>query len=164
MFVCACRPSRYAVTGRPDADLTAPAIVVLQDIFETFEKPRIFLHKLLRKHVGTQALFFNFPGQAYAEPGNINGKGGGGGNNNNNNNSNHAKSTASSPSNGGDHFGGAAALNNVYLAALLDELLQKLERDGEFVTSCRPFYLVGFGNGGNVATYFASTHGRRQAE
>ena len=57
----------YAVTGRPDAELLKPAIIVLQDMFETFEKPRIFLHKLLRKHAGTQALFFNFPGQAYSE-------------------------------------------------------------------------------------------------
>ena len=47
-----------------------------------------------------------------------------------------------------------------YLAGLLHELLQKTETDGDFVTSCRPFYIVGFGNGGNVATLFAATHGK----
>jgi len=128
----------YAVTGRPDTDFQKPSIVVLQDMFETFDKPRIFLHKLLRKHAGTQALFLNFPGQAYAEMGKAAESGG-----------------------EGSSAGENPTLNNEYLAKLLHELLQKVENDGDFVTSCRPFYLVGFGNGGNVATYFASTYGKK---
>eukprot|EP00750_Incisomonas_marina_P013184 INCI17245.1.p1 GENE.INCI17245.1~~INCI17245.1.p1 ORF type:complete len:1411 (-),score=326.98 INCI17245.1:1256-5488(-) len=133
----------YAVTGRPDAELLKPAIIVLQDMFETFEKPRIFLHKLLRKHAGTQALFFNFPGQAYSEQATRpDGDG------------------SAAATDGGDGSAPRPLLNNEYLAGLLHELLQKTETDGDFVTSCRPFYIVGFGNGGNVATLFAATHGK----
>ena len=47
-------------------------------------------------------------------------------------------------------------LNNKYLAGCLDALLRhvSVEGTGEFRTDGSPFYLVGFGNGGNVASYF----------
>ena len=47
-------------------------------------------------------------------------------------------------------------LNNKYLAGCLDALLRHLGADGtaEFRTDGSPFYLVGFGNGGNIASYF----------
>ena len=45
-------------------------------------------------------------------------------------------------------------LNNKYLAGCLDALLRHLSVDGtgEFRTDGSPFYLVGFGNGGNIAS------------
>ena len=47
-------------------------------------------------------------------------------------------------------------LNNKYLAGCLDALLRHVSVDGtsEFRTDGAPFYLCGFGNGGNVASYF----------
>ena len=50
-------------------------------------------------------------------------------------------------------------LNNEYMASRLHELLQHLEISGDFFSATRPFHLVGFGNGANIATSFASIHG-----
>lgn len=40
---------------------------------------------------------------------------------------------------------------------------QGLERTGEFVSATRPFYLLGVGNGANVATQFALRYGEARA-
>ena len=49
-------------------------------------------------------------------------------------------------------------LNNKYLAGCLDSLLRHVGVQGtaEFRTDGAPFYLLGFGLGGNVGTYFAA--------
>jgi predicted esterase len=49
----------------------------------------------------------------------------------------------------------STVLNNEYSANILHELLQKLQGSAEFITYGRPFILLGFGNGANIATYFA---------
>ncbi|GBG33418.1 Ankyrin repeat domain-containing protein 27 [Hondaea fermentalgiana] len=53
----------------------------------------------------------------------------------------------------------AGVLNNEFVAATLHELLADLEHKGDFCCSFRPFYLVGIGNGANIATFFASEFG-----
>ena len=52
-------------------------------------------------------------------------------------------------------------LNNEYMASRLHELLQHLEISGDFFSATRPFHLVGFGNGANIAATLSSTHGHR---
>ena len=47
------------------------------------------------------------------------------------------------------------------MASCLHELLQHLEISGDFFSATRPFHLVGFGNGANIAATFASLHGHR---
>ena len=44
-------------------------------------------------------------------------------------------------------------LNNITCADKLHELLQHLEETGEFVTSAQPFYVMGIGNGANIARH-----------
>ncbi len=47
-------------------------------------------------------------------------------------------------------------LNNSYYSDVLCQLLHKLEKDGAFITSCRPWYMVGFGFGANVGAHYLS--------
>lgn len=116
----------YMVLGEPDLDLKCPAFVVLHDMFDTLENMQILFSKIVRKHLGTQILVLNFPGQAYAQ----------------------VAETDGDP-----------LLHNVYLSSVLCELLHWLEKQGKFICSMRPFFLMGFGNGGNVGTCFASKYG-----
>ena len=117
----------YLVLGEADLDLKCPAFVVLHDMFDTLESMQILFSKIVRKYLGTQILFLNFPGQAYAQVANTDGD---------------------------------PLLHNVYLSSLLCELLHSLEKQGKFICSMRPFFLMGFGNGGNVATCFATKYGQ----
>ena len=50
-------------------------------------------------------------------------------------------------------------LNNEFIAAKMHELLQHLENSGEFVTSYLPFYVLGFGNGSNIGSFWATRYG-----
>ncbi|CAM9463113.1 unnamed protein product [Chrysoparadoxa australica] len=96
-------------------------LVVCHDIFDTYERMKIFLQPIFARYPGAQVLLWNYPGQAYSE------------------------------------WREEQLLNNEYLASLLQHLLLHLGQDGtgEFDSS-RPFYLMGFGSGGSVATFYAS--------
>ena len=50
-------------------------------------------------------------------------------------------------------------LNNTYISDSIHELLQHLEKTGEFVSSYLPFYIMGFGNGANIGACFAHDYG-----
>eukprot|EP00939_MAST-03C_sp_MAST-3C-sp1_P004059 g4059.t1 len=126
----------YFVLGKPDINLTRTSFVAINDFFSTYEVAQIIFRQAITNEVGTQVLLLNLPGQAYT--------------------SLPLKSNASTSKSGRVIF------NNEYYASRLHELLQHLERKGDFFSATRPFHLVGFGNGGNIATLFASRFGRRQ--
>lgn len=52
--------------------------------------------------------------------------------------------------------GDDVVLNNEFLSSVLHELLQHVEATGEFITSYRPFHILGIGNGACVGTRFAT--------
>ncbi|CAM9154605.1 unnamed protein product [Discosporangium mesarthrocarpum] len=108
-------------------------LVVCHDIFDNYERMKITLKPLLARYPGAQALLWNYPGQAFSE------------------------------------WREEQLLNNEYLATILQHLLLHIgNKDkggtGKHTTmeNCwafdlrQPFHLVGFGNGGAVATFHAS--------
>jgi hypothetical protein len=56
-----------------------------------------------------------------------------------------------------------AVLNNEVSANPVASMLRALESSGEFVTSSRPFFLIGFGNGASVAACLAASGARSGA-
>lgn len=126
-FVCSDGKTTlsYDIVGTGGLESSTPNLVVVQDMFDTCESLQIFLEPLMRKYYGSQALVFNYPGQAYT------------------------RFPAET----------AGVLNNEFIAATLHELLSDLEHKGDFCCSFRPFYLLGLGNGANIAAYFASEFG-----
>ncbi|CAM9193873.1 unnamed protein product, partial [Choristocarpus tenellus] len=116
----------YCVVGMPPAGGKGRFfnLVVCHDMFDTYERMKIILKPVLARYPGTQALLWNYPGQAFSE------------------------------------WREEQLLNNEYLANVLQHLIlhvgSKEDRGtGEF-NSRQPFHLVGFGNGGAVATFHAS--------
>ena len=118
----------YELVGTTDLDDKTANLVVIQDLFDTYESMQIFLEAALRRRPGCQALVFNYPGQA---------------------------NTTYRTENGD----GKIILNNTYISDCLHEMLQHLEKKGEFITSYLPFYILGFGNGANIGACFASDYG-----
>ena len=78
--------------------------------------------------------------------------------------SSHSERSAASYKSGaaaGDADG--AVLNNEFSANAVASMLRALESSGEFVTSSRPFFLIGFGNGASVAACLAASGVRSSA-
>jgi pimeloyl-ACP methyl ester carboxylesterase len=55
----------YQVIGHADAELKHICFVVVQDLFDTYEKIHILFRAIAAKHMGVQILVFNYPGQAH---------------------------------------------------------------------------------------------------
>lgn len=114
----------------------APAanLVILHDIFDTFESSQILLKPVMRA-TGQQALVFNYPGQAFTkftEPTTL---------------------STSTPTTS------TTAPNNEDMSDVVLELLSKVSESGEFLVGPgNPFHIVGFGFGGNIALSFVSRH------
>ena len=121
----------YAISGMASAAKSCLNLVVCNDLFDTYESLQILVEPLLRRHPGSKALYFNYPGQAYTEK-------------------------------DGETQRMPKLVNNETIARYLHELLLHTETEGSFITSSLPFYLVGFGNGANIMTYFALTYGEMQ--
>jgi len=66
-FVCSDRKTTlvYDISGKADLEAPAPNVVVINDFFDTFEAAQILLEPIVKKHLGSQVLVFNYPGQAY---------------------------------------------------------------------------------------------------
>ena len=117
----------FMVSGVGTAAKRCLNLVVCNDLFDTFESIQILIDPILRKHPGSKALYFNYPGQAYTESQSLQGR--------------------------------STVVNNEGVAKWLHELLQHTEKQGSFITSSLPFYLVGFGNGVNILACFALDYG-----
>jgi pimeloyl-ACP methyl ester carboxylesterase len=142
VFTCADGVTKipYLVLGKPDYQVRKVNFVVLHDFFDTFEATQIFFKRVVSDHLGCQVLVLNYPGQAGTsiplEP------------------------TEEDLAEGADQ---APALNNEWLSMCVHELLQSLNSTGELQTGSFPFYLMGVGNGANVATALALRHGKEPA-
>ena len=145
VFVCAdgITAVPYEVMGTQELDGKNTNFIVLHDFFDTFEGSQILFQKLVKKFVGCQVLVFNQPGQSESRwrPAATQAE------------------TAMMAKHGGGQQPREQVLNNVTCSDKLHELLQHLEETGEFVTSAQPFYLLGIGNGANIATAFALRYG-----
>ncbi|TMW57824.1 hypothetical protein Poli38472_014427 [Pythium oligandrum] len=111
-----CEPA-----SRSDPTHTFFNLVVIHDLFDTWERLQILLNPIVtRYHGAIQILVWNYPGQAYTtwRPGTL--------------------------------------LNNVYHCECFQALLQYLGPNGRGVLRDAPYYLLGVGNGGNIATRFCS--------
>ena len=136
----------YEVMGTQELDGKNTNFIVLHDFFDTFEGSQILFQRLVKRFVGCQVLVFNQPGQSESrwQP----------------------LGAPSAVSAAEAKYAQAAAskqreqvLNNTTMADKLHELLQHLEETGEFVTSAQPFYVLGIGNGANIATCFSLRYG-----
>ena len=94
--------------GTPDVDLKHVSFVVLHDFFDTYESIQVLFRHIAANQIGTQVLLLNLPGQAYT----------------------------ALPIDQGQT--GSPLLNNEYMAARMHELLQSLERSGDFFSGTRP--------------------------
>ncbi len=136
----------YEVMGTQELDGKNTNFIVLHDFFDTFEGSQILFQRLVKRFVGCQVLVFNQPGQSESRwrplgaPGAVTAA--------------EAKYAAEAASKQREQV-----LNNTTMADKLHELLQHLEETGEFVTSAQPFYLLGIGNGANIATCFSLRYG-----
>lgn len=136
----------YEVMGTQELDGKNTNFIVLHDFFDTFEGSQILFQRLVKRFVGCQVLVFNQPGQSESRwkplgaPGAVTAA--------------EAKYAAEAASKQREQV-----LNNATMADKLHELLQHLEETGEFVTSAQPFYLLGIGNGANIATCFSLRYG-----
>lgn len=116
----------YCVLGNPalqpqHAANTFFNLVVIHDLFDTWERLQILLNPIIaRYHGAIQVLVWNYPGQAYTtwRPGTL--------------------------------------LNNVYHVQCFHALLQHLGTKGLKLWRDAPYYLMGIGNGGNIATRFCA--------
>ena len=142
----------YEVIGVQELEGKAANFVVCHDFFDTFESSAIFFESITKRFMGCQVLVFNYPGQASTVFA-------GGAQN--------AKPSAVEVAHGANADGSDRAaenvFNNAHVAERMHELLQGLESDGSFVTSYQPFHIVGFGNGGCIASYFAAKYGSKNA-
>ena len=151
-FVCAdgLTAIPYEVMGTQELDGKNTNFIVLHDFFDTFEGSQILFQRLVKRFVGCQVLVFNQPGQSdsrWKPP----------------------KASAAEQAYMSKKTGDnqqiqtqqqrEPVLNNTTCADKLHELLQHLEESGEFVTSAQPFYLLGIGNGANIATAFSLRYG-----
>lgn len=96
-------------------------LVVVHDLFDTWERLQILLRPILaRYHGAIQILVWNYPGQAYTtwRPGTL--------------------------------------LNNAYHTQCLHALLQHVGVRGLGIWRDAPYYLMGIGNGGSIATAFCT--------
>ena len=138
----------YEVMGTQELDGKNTNFIVLHDFFDTFESSQILFQRLVKRFVGCQVLVFNQPGQSDSrwKP---------------------LKPSAAEQMFMSKHSADGQqqqqqrepVLNNTTCADKLHELLQHLEESGEFVTSAKPFYLLGIGNGANIATAFSLRYG-----
>lgn len=98
-------------------------LVVCHDIFDTFERVKIFLQPIVQRYQAIQILVWNYPGQSHTE------------------------------------WRSTQTLNNEYMAACLNELLGQIGEHGthDFSTD-HPFYLMGFGYGANIASYYMANY------
>lgn len=96
-------------------------LVVCNDLFDTFERLKIFLQPMAQRYMGLQILLWNYPGQALTE------------------------------------WREEQLLNNEYLATCLNDVLGQVGEKGtkDFDTT-RPFFIMGCGNGGNIAAFYAA--------
>ncbi|TMW68690.1 hypothetical protein Poli38472_006158 [Pythium oligandrum] len=124
----------YTVTGHAVGASTKCNLVVFHDFFDTMESTKLFFRAILAKHVGARALFFNLPGQAGT-----------------NYPTEDTNSTQKQP------------LNNLWLAHRVHELLAYLQHTMQFITAGLPFHILGFGNGANVATSFATLYSKHES-
>lgn len=116
----------YCVLGNPTlqpqhAAKTFFNLVVIHDLFDTWERLQILLNPIIaRYHGAIQVLVWNYPGQAYTtwRPGTL--------------------------------------LNNIYHVQCFHALLQHLGTKGLKLWRDAPYYLMGIGNGGNIATRFCA--------
>ncbi|KAK1947931.1 Acyl-CoA-binding domain-containing protein 2 [Phytophthora citrophthora] len=122
----------YAVIGQPIGETVKCNLVVFHDLFDTLESTRVFFRSIVARNVGTQALFFNFPGQAGTA---------------------YAVDDKASEED-------KLVLNNLWLARRVHELLNFLQHTTQFVTTGAPFHIIGFGNGANVATCYSVLYGK----
>jgi hypothetical protein len=138
MFTCADGVTQmpYAILGKPDFEVRKVNFVVLHDFFDTYEATQIFFKRLTTEHMGCQVLVMNYPGQA-------------------------STSVPSEPTEEELAQGAPQAplLNNEWQGARIQELMQDLNRTGELQTASFPFYLLGVGNGANIATAMAINYG-----
>lgn len=129
----------FTVMGRPPPPGAATGhgvgsrlarLVVVQDIFDTCERMQIVFRELVRAYPGVQVLLFNYPGQAFTE------------------------------------WRADCLLNNRYLAECMEGLMRHLnavQGPSHFPTAGSGgagFFVLGFGNGGNIATMHAMQHPR----
>ncbi|KAL0587058.1 hypothetical protein ABG067_003398 [Albugo candida] len=101
------------------------------DLFDTMESMKAYFLSFLEAQDGVGMLLFNLPGQA------------------NTSYPSQSTSTATSPS--------KSVLSNLWLASRVNELLEDLR----ILTSTRSFHVIGFGNGGNVASAWSALYGAR---
>jgi len=55
----------YDIVGTGGVSGNAPNLVFVHDFFDTFEAIQIYMEPIMRRHPGSQALVFNYPGQAH---------------------------------------------------------------------------------------------------
>ena len=128
----------YEVMGTQELEGNNINFVVLHDFFDTMESVQIFFQRLVKKFVGCQVLILNTPGQG------------------------DTKWSATGPTAAEKKYGGNnkdPVINNQFCADKLHELLQHVEKTGEFTCSIQKFYLMGIGNGGSIATNFSCRYG-----
>ena len=145
MFVCAdgITAVPYEVMGTQELDGKNTNFIVIHDFFDTSEATGILFQRLVKRFVGCQVMVFNQPGQADSrwKP------------------TANAAEAAMMAKHGTASQNREPVLNNITCADKLHELLQHLEETGEFVTSAQPFYVMGIGNGANIATAFSLRYG-----
>ena len=119
----------YCVMGERRPGVPLFHFVVVNDIFDTYEQHQILFKKIVASLPGLRVLLFNYPGQAYTE------------------------------------WRRDVVLNNEYLAGVLQSLMTYVGPGGtrEFDLSdnnarLSQFHLVGVGNGGAIANYFAAAY------
>merc|ERR1711871_1207321 len=128
----------YEVMGTQELEGNNINFVVLHDFFDTMESVQIFFQRLVKKFVGCQVLILNTPGQG------------------------DTKWSSTGPTAAEKKYGGNnkdPVINNQFCADKLHELLQHVEKTGEFTCSIQKFYLMGIGNGGSIATNFSCRYG-----
>lgn len=116
----------FCVMGNPElqpqhVSNTFFNLVVIHDIFETWERLQILLNPIIaRYHGAIQVLVWNYPGQAYTT------------------------------------WRTGTLLNNAYHVQCFHALLQHVghSKAGLKLLRDAPYYLMGIGNGGNIATKF----------
>ncbi|RLO13307.1 hypothetical protein DYB28_002063 [Aphanomyces astaci] len=136
----------YEVVGMVDVALTKANLVVCHDFFDTLDATKVFFRSVVKNHPGCQILFFNFPGQAgtqYPVERTVD----------------RLNTTTTLPPQQQQTTTTVHVLNNLFASQCVYELLTHLHTSAAFLLSV-PFHVVGFGNGGNIATCLAIQYGR----
>ena len=147
VFVCAdgITAVPYEVMGTQELEGKNTNFIVIHDFFDTFEGSQILFQRLVKRFVGCQVLVFNQPGQSDSRWKPVSAA--------------TAAEAAMMAKSGQAPQQREQVLNNITCADKLHELLQHCEESGEFVTSAQPFYVLGIGNGANIATAFSLRYG-----